>query len=840
MPPSKLHSVGPSVLTPPVIDKLLHLLLNDAQLGVGLLDNEGRMLFFNHELQHWLDVPAEHVAGMPLSHFFDAEQAQALQQWLQNAGAADQTLSVRRAVSLGPMRWATLRCHTLGLTGASAGWRVLLLDDDTDRKAQEDALRESEFIFRSQFEHGNIGMALTSPDKGWMRANAKLCEMLGYTEAELLATTWDVLTHPDDLDLDLSQFRRLLAGEIDGYELDKRFLRKDGSVVVTHLTVSSYRRVPGPYEYVIASLQDITERKRAEGDLKLAACVFANSQEAILVVDEKRHVMDVNPAFCKMSGLTREDCLGRNMDLLMVAPDQQTLLQQLRSSLQAHGRWQGELDLRHASGRIFPARMSMDAVRHEFGQGHAYACIVSDISLARAHQRELDRIAHYDMLTGVPNRRMLDEQLPLALALARQAGHKLAVCYIDLDGFKPINDRYGHPIGDRVLAEVAQRLQSHVRGHTRGADEGPRHTDLVARLGGDEFVLLLNHLQDADECAHTLQRLLELISYPLHIAGLTLNVSASIGVSLYPDDDVDADSLLRHADQAMYQAKDQGKGRFQLFDVGSGQRSRSRRETLSRIEHALTRGEFCLHYQPKVNMRLGRIDGMEALLRWNHPELGIQLPGTFLPMVEDSDLDVRIGRWVIHQAVQQMARWAQAGQLLPVSINISATHLQSPDFASFLLETVRLHAPVRPEHVVLEIVETTAVADIERVSAILRHCRELGFQFALDDFGTGYSSLTLLRRLPVQELKIDQSFVYDILEDDGDLAITQGIVALAHAFGCKLVAEGVASEAHGQRLLALGCDCAQGMGVAAPLASDAVLAWCHDWRPPSSWRQWTH
>ncbi len=448
----------------------------------------------------------------------------------------------------------------------------------------------------------------------------------------------------------------------------------------------------------------------------------------------------------------------------------------------------------------------------------------SDITLLKQHERQLEHIAHYDALTGIPNRVLLADRLQQALAHSRRDRSILAVCYLDLDGFKHVNDTMGHEAGDKVLIEVARRIKEVIRGD-----------DTVARLGGDEFAVLLLGLNAAGECSASLNRLLEAISQPIEIKSRFFEVSASIGVALYPNDDHDADTLIRHADQAMYSAKQSGKNRYFLYDAENDQRARSHQEFLRRLALGLKNDEFELYYQPKVEMRTLRLVGAEALIRWNHPERGLLLPAEFLPAIESTTLEVELGDWVVATALAQVERWHQAGMSLELSINISAGHLQAKDFA-WKLKRKMLHHPNLPKgSLQIEVLETAALEDIPRASDTIERCRKIGISFALDDFGTGYSSLSYLGRLPVDTLKIDQSFIRDMLDDKGDRAIVQGVIALAKAFDRRIVAEGVETEELFHALVAMGCEYGQGFGIARPMPAGELGAWREKWnRSPFS------
>ncbi len=436
--------------------------------------------------------------------------------------------------------------------------------------------------------------------------------------------------------------------------------------------------------------------------------------------------------------------------------------------------------------------------------------------------------AGHDTLTGLPNRALLADRFARALAFAKRNNRLLGVCMLDLDGFKPVNDRYGHDVGDRLLVEISHRLQANLRGE-----------DSVARLGGDEFVLLFANAQNVEEIYAGIQRILDAIAVPCCPDAGRISVTASIGLTVYPFDDADADTLLRHADQAMYQAKQLGRSRFHLFNVAEDEESMTIQRGLIRLREGLHGGELVLFYQPKVNLRNGCVTGMEALLRWQHPQDGLLAPGEFLPLAEQTDLIVEIGEWVIEQGLRQLAAWHAAGKVWPVSVNIAARHFQREDFVPRLAAMLARYAEVAPALLELEILESVALDDLQRASAQIVACQRLGVGLALDDFGTGYSSLSYLKHLPTETLKIDQSFVRNMLDDAHDITIVEAVIGLAQLFSRSVIAEGVESAEHGVLLMRLGCDEAQGYGIARPMPAENVLAWVEHYRPAPEWALWS-
>ena len=434
------------------------------------------------------------------------------------------------------------------------------------------------------------------------------------------------------------------------------------------------------------------------------------------------------------------------------------------------------------------------------------------------------RAADRDLLHGASSRRLLADRLDQAAASALAEGRLLAVCYLDIDGFKPVNDRYGHAAGDMLLLEIADRLGGMLR-----AD------DTLARLGGDEFVLLFTDIAQREEIHLVLERVLAAVSAPVNIDGSAVRVSASIGVTVYPGDEVDGDTLLRHADQAMYRAKEAGKNRYHLFDPEQDRQVQAHRNLLQRLREALDQGEFLLHYQPKVDLTSGQVVGAEALIRWQHPQRGLLPPSEFIRHLDGSELEIPVGEWVIDKVLQQIAAWNAIGLGFIVSANISADHLLQPGFADRLRLTLERHPEAPPAQLELEILETAAMVNMEAAVQVLRACRQLGVHFALDDFGTGYSSLAYFRSLPVQIVKIDQSFVRYMLDDAEDLGIVESVVRLGNAFNRKVIAEGVETLEHGAMLVHLGCKLAQGYGIARPMPPDKLLAWLSQWAASAAW-----
>ena len=559
--------------------------------------------------------------------------------------------------------------------------------------------------------------------------------------------------------------------------------------------------------------------------LKRATSVFTHAHEGIMVTDASAKITEVNGSFSQMTGYTSEEVLGKNPNILKSGHHSPEFFTEMWNTLRKQGYWRGEIWNCRKNGEVYPEMLTISAVKNIEGQVQHYVSLSTDITSMKAYQGQLEHIVHYDVLTNLPNRVLLADRLSQAMTHCQRRRRSLAVAFMDLDGFKDVNDNYGHVVGDKLLIALSQRIKDALR-------EG----DTLARIGGDEFIAVLGDLQNIRVSAHILERLLKAASDPVTVGGVVIQVSVSIGVTLYPHDNSDADHLVRHADQAMYTAKQAGKNCYRLFDTERAYASKVQLENIGDIRSAMLRDEFVLYYQPKVNMLTGKVIGVEALIRWQHPESGLIPSLEFLPVMEGQPVSLEIGDWVIGTALAQISQWQNMGVSLPISVNINAYQLQQENFITCLATLLATYSEVNPDLLELEILESSALHDISQVSATMNACRKLGVRFALDDFGTGYSSLTHLRRLPSQLIKIDQTFVRDMLEDADDLAIVKGVIGLAQAFECEVIAEGVETIAHGEALLNLGCELAQGYGIARPMSASDIPEWISQWKTDALWK----
>ncbi len=550
--------------------------------------------------------------------------------------------------------------------------------------------------------------------------------------------------------------------------------------------------------------------------LRLAAAVFASTREGIVITDALGRIVEVNDAFVAITGYPRSGVLGRNAAMLVSGEHGQGFLQALRSSLHLTGSWQGEVWSRRADGELMVELLRVRAVHSPCGELTHYVGAFSDITSHKRQQEHHMWLVHHDVLTGLPNRTLALDRLGMLIDQAKCQSRQLAVCYLDLDGFMAVNERIGHALGDGLLKAAAER-----------AHQAVRAGDTVARLEGDEFVLLLGDLCDARAVQPILERVLHALAQPFVIGDQQVVISASIGVALYPGDGDTPERLLRAADQAMYRAKSLGKNRVCMASQ-TGEHTLAPNPLQQEIQAALQRDELRLHYQPKVCARTGRCLGAEALVRWQHPQRGLLAPGSFLPAITGTPLEIELDLWVVKHAVTQLAHWRAGGRTLQLSINVSPGTLLLPDMANIIAATMR-HAAVGSrasvDGIELEVLETAALDDLDAAIRAIRACAQHGLTFALDDFGTGYSSLSYLRRLPVSTLKIDRSFVSNMLGSRGDLHIVRAVIGLAEAFGVTTVAEGVETAEQAQVLADLGCDQLQGFGIARPMPAQALERW---------------
>lgn len=698
-------------------------------------------------------------------------------------------------------------------------------------QALQGELRRVEQRWQLALDGSDLGVAEWNPITGQSFTSPRWRALLADPEGKATDSLerWVARVHPEDRMPLFSALAPIQSPVGAGLRLEVRIQVQGGWCWFDLHIIVCERAANGFPQRVVASLSDIGSRRSAQDRQQLSSNLFMHLHEGLLITDADMRVLDANPTYSRITGVPLSELLGTVPSLLKPASgaDRTGRVQHaaMWASLHTSGHWVGEVIDRRRNGDPCALQVTVSSVSGPDGGLRYHVLVVSDITEQRLQRERLERQAHFDELTRLPNRAHLGQLLADAMRTAETDGHLLAVCYFDLDRFKDVNERHGREAGDRLLAELAIRLRATLR--ARGA----LRADLAARLGGDEFVLLM-HASSVEEVRGAVERVLRVVAQPFDVTpnGAPVVVTASIGVTIYPVDGSDADTLLRHADHAMFEAKQSGRNRHQFFDAEHRRLTEERALAIGRVQEALDQHELVLYYQPKVDLRRGVVLGLEALLRWNHPEHGVVAPAQFLPLIEHTGLSARIGDHVLAQALDQLHRWRSEGLDLAVSVNVSARHLQEPDFVQRLAELLARHPQRLGPHLELEVLETAALTDVGFTSQLLEQCARLGVRWALDDFGTGYSTLTYLKRLPVHVLKIDRSFVQNMLTDAQDRAIIEGVISLARTFDCHAVAEGIETAAQARMLLDIGCDIGQGDGIAAPMPADQVLAWVRSWR----------
>jgi diguanylate cyclase (GGDEF)-like protein/PAS domain S-box-containing protein len=675
-------------------------------------------------------------------------------------------------------------------------------------------------------------------NKGWAKT-------IGYSVAELQSMTFDTWTdtlHPSDLVNLKNLLEKHWCGELQLYEVEFRIRHKRGH----YIWVLAFGKVVnwqenGRPKRMLGTHLDITERKERENERIITSQRLQESQEIAKVggweLNLETGFLFFSAETYRIHETTPEEftpCVGAGIDYFL--PHSRVKISKaLDHAIKKGIGFDLELESLTTKGRRLDVRTTCN-VTYKNGIAVRLTGIFQDISEQKAIQRlfetsnldleeankALQLSAYYDPLTELPNRILLSNQIQQAMTASLENDELVAIAFIDLDGFNVLNNRYGDSVGDQFLREISNQLKIALK-----------DSDTLARIGGDEFVAVIDKLNEVEDSYATLSRLLDSASTELDINGHKIKVTASIGVTFYPQSNSSPDQLLRQADQAMYKAKQLGKDRWHIFDIERDYAVKHKHEEIERLRLALKNEELVLFYQPKIDLRTKEIIGLEALIRWDHPEKGILPPIAFLPILELDILSIELGEWVIQSALKQLDNWRSTAMEMPISVNISPMQLQSHNFVSRLEKILEDFPLLNRKSLEFEILESSAFQDINIVSAAIKKCNRLGIAFSIDDFGAGYSSLTYLKRLPAEYLKIDQSFVRGMLVDTDDRTIIKGIIELAKAFNLKVIAEGVETPLHGEELLSLGCFLAQGYGIAKPMPAGDFPAWLECWKEDS-------
>ncbi|HET6552479.1 MAG TPA: EAL domain-containing protein [Dyella sp.] len=771
------------------------------------IGRDRRFRFINATHKAWLGLDPERIVGRSVDEVLDP--------WsIEQAGAClEKAFGGEPAVYEGELFPGTARRYVHGNFqpdldehGQVRGVFTVFLDV-TERHALETQLRESEQRLHGAFQHAPIGMALVTPGGHMLRVNDALCQMLGYDERELLSMSLVDLTHTDDIAASRELSQLLREGVRDTYQLEKRYLHRDGHPVHVLLSVSVVRGVDGAPFQAVAQILDISQRKAYEEALfrerELAEVTLRSIGDAVITTDLLHRVTSLNPIAEAMTGWSHAEAVGKPMSEVFRLIDSRTR-EPLHNPLQdaiardAIVELKGNAVLIHRNGFETPIEDSAASIHDHAGSVIGGVLVFHDVSEMRALALKMAHLAQHDTLTGLPNRSVLQSRLEQVLAATLRRHNQAALLHIDLDHFKQVNDVLGHAAGDDMLRAFAIHLRDHLRSE-----------DTVSRVGGDEFVVLLSHVDGRNGASQLCEKLTRtwLASPASRVGDFTMHFS--VGISVYPDDAQDAESMLRNADIAAYEVKMQGRGDYRFFTPSMSERPAARLRIEQDLRKALRHGDLKLHYQPKVDARSNAIVGAEALLRWQVDGRDVYMPDQFIPVAEESGLIVPIGEWVLREACRQAGVWHRAGHPIVVAVNVSAPQFQHQGFHATLRAALQ-DAHVPPQLIELELTERMVMSAGDQSRALMQHIKDVGVSLALDDFGTGYCSLSYLKYFPIDALKIDRTFVRDIASDADNAAITDAIITMAHGLDMTVVAEGVETLAQAEHLRRAGCSLLQG------------------------------
>lgn len=701
-------------------------------------------------------------------------------------------------------------CHATRLRNIAL-LLALALRSHLDIARRQSALEESGEKLRQQTEmldqiqDSIVTMDLEGFITGWNKGAERL---FGYSAAEAMGR--NILFIYADADESPSLLLDIFL-EDGGREMQVRRRKKNGDVFWASMTLSLKRDGNGNPSGVVGYLVDISDRLASEETLRLHSRIFELAAEAIVISDAEERIVSVNQAFVDITGYHSEEVIGRTPEFLLSADHDDRFFATMRESVLGKGRWQGETWGRRKNGDVFPQWLALSAVRDTEGRISHFFSIAADITERKQAEEQIYHLAYFDALTGLPNRGLLLKLIEQSLAEAHRHKNPCALLFIDIDRFKKVNDSLGHAIADELLRQIAARLR-----------EALRSEDVVARIGGDEFIVALFDITRRDHAGLVANKLLDALYKPFNLQGNEVLVSASIGVAVFPEDGKDAETMLRNADVAMFKAKQGGGNDFLYYASEMNMRSMERLMLENGMRRALEQEEFTLYYQPQVELRSGRIQGAEALIRWNHPQRGLVSPGIFIPLAEETGIIIAIGSWVIDRAARQIREWLDAGVPVPrISVNLSARQFRTP--IPQIVEDALTRYNVDPRYFEVEITESMLMHSAEQIIEMMRHFRNMGVTIALDDFGTGYSSLSFIKRFPIDILKLDQSFVRGLPSDPTDSSIASAVLSLAKDLKLSVVAEGVESEEQLAFLRSKGCDEIQGYYFSPPVPADEFV-----------------
>ncbi|WP_207062171.1 EAL domain-containing protein [Motiliproteus sp. SC1-56] len=682
------------------------------------------------------------------------------------------------------------------------------------RHQQQRALQLRNAKFSATFNESPLGMTIARlPSTQLLETNDAFTELTGHSRQACLE-------RPIHEALQVDKHQDLLAeaqptGHLKGVDLKGRNLA--GEERYWRYFACRFETPEGPQ--LLSLIQDITQQTQLHQELELAQQVIENTSDGVMIADDQSRILSVNQAFTHITGYSREEAIGQSTRLCKSGRHEETFYAAMWQQIISKGHWSGEIWNRRKSGEVFPCWLSINRIRQADGDTSHYIAVFSDISQIKQAEKELTQLAYYDPLTALPNRALFRDRLAQEIAATRRQQGRFALFFIDLDRFKDINDSLGHNLGDQLLHEMACRLARLVR-----------ETDTAARLGGDEFTLIMAEVNRLESVTQMAERLLSTLGHPVSLAGQEVQVGASIGIALFPEDGDNSESLIQHADMAMYQAKSQGRNNFQFYTHSLQEQVLQRMALERELRLAIQEQQFCLYYQPQLDLNSGQVVGAEALVRWIHPHRGLVSPLDFIPLAEESGLIIPLGQWILEEACRQMRQWHTDGlEHLLVAVNLSARQFSSPELLDQVLQALQ-DSGLPPQSLELELTESMLVEDSKGAAATLNQLRELGVQLSIDDFGTGYSSLAYLKRFQLDHLKIDQGFVRDLTVDSEDAAIVKAIILMSRGLGLNVIAEGIETTRQKDFLVAQGCPRGQGYLFSAPLPADEFIGWLKRWQ----------